>query len=801
MAEVFGILPPDISGEPPSPTLPTSPGPRRQPLQVDRDLLSKKIVQMVDRDMDEREDRHQRRLARRAAVYGWQSQKDWPWPNAATVYLPIMQIANLKTRGTLENAIKSFRPVMEAKARKKENSGKEDAINRVLDYQFFGENPGEDLIDAYVTNFVEDEAAFLFANWVKESESYHDVRLFPPIADNPEAQLTLYLQQMFGPQAVASQKGSPWEWEVRYEEHPGEVKDCLVNFYVSQDERNIEAHIICRQTTHDGPCISVEDFEDVIFPARAANLQPPTASNPRGARYVARLTTVTKDTVRRRMADKTYDLLTADDWEKIEKGKSPVGTGTQPDEAKQQKDEMEGTYTERTTERDDLSQIVWFGREDVNGDGLEEDIIVWCLRDPDIVCKVVLLTEMYPGVPLRRPFSAKSFISIPNRVLGLSQSELLENIQSHMQTALEQHEDWGTITNTPFFTYRAASGMRPEPIRIEPAVGIPLDDPAGDINFPVWPTKDSAYALNTIALYQQFAERIQMFSDVSLGRVPMGRSSALRNVGSLTSLMGQADSRSEQVLRRLLSGLAEIFEIMHRLNRRFLPQRKEVRIIGVSEQGQDAYVTVDRSELDVDVEFEFKATLTNTNKQVLSQNLDQIIALAITPLAFQAGLADLESMYVLLTDKCKALDLEPDKYFKRPPQMPAGPKVLAEEVLDLILEDRFLEMMPVAQPLEGAINHLQKLMLHMSGPEKALFNPTQIQILDAWVEKLKQQVIQQQMMVAAMQQFQQQQGGGQQGNQNAVSGAPGPSGGAPSVQPNRPMDASINPGATNGGVM
>ena len=71
-----------------------------------------------------------------------------------------------------------------------------------------------------------------------------------------------------------------------------------------------------------------------------------------------------------------------------------------------------------------------------------------------------------------------------------------------------------------------------------------------NINIPLWPTKDSTFSINLITLLQQFVEMVEMQSQASYGRVPTGKASAFRTTGTTTALLGQSDSRAEQVLRR-----------------------------------------------------------------------------------------------------------------------------------------------------------------------------------------------------------------------------------------------------------
>ena len=700
-----------------------------------------------------------------------------------------MMIAKLKTEGTLQNALKSLRPMMQAKANQRRNNGKEQSINRLLDFQFFIENDGEGIIDAAVSNFVSDEAVFLFSQWVKETQIIHDVRVLPGLDPNQDeiSQLLMHLQDIFPTQIAQAMKDEDgYRWEVTFEDDNKDLRTAEVCFY-DTDDGKIEAAIVKPAITHDGPVVRVLDFEDVSFPVRSENLQPPSPSNPNGAPYFDISFTVNIDTIKRRVADHTYDLVTDEDMEKIEQSVSSAGSDSDQDLEKQQKDEHEGVIVS-SAGREDREGVMRFGRFDVNGDGLDEDVIVWLLLDSKIVVKAALLTEIYPGLPIRRPISHQSFIPTPNRVYGMSQDELLEALQDMNQVLMNQHIDWGTLTNTPFFVYRLSSGMKDEKILIEPGMGLGLDNPQTDFQIPVWPQKDSTYALNTMTLLQQFVQDIRGFSDMSAsGRVPAGKASAMRNVGTTTALLAQADVRSEQVLRRLFSAFKGVFAMMHRLDRRYLPDKKEIRILGQDAQGEDAYTEVERKELDAEVDFEFKATLMNTNKEALALALEKAIALTFTPLAMQMGVFTVEKGYNLLRDEYKALDLDPDLYIQRPPDPMPGPKLLAEEIISMILANE----MPQGGPLEAPQEHLMKLAQFMQSDNFGFMNVTQAQILKQWMLQVQQMMLQQQMMMQAMGQFagEGKPGGGGNGAQSAgnATGAMA----NPMVGPNQLLDESI----------
>jgi hypothetical protein len=710
-------------------------------------------MEKKERDIQDRHERYDLRTDRFRQLHGVLDHRDFPWKDAANFDVPIMMIAGLRTAASLENATKSMRPLMNAKAVSKVDKDKEERTNQLLDYQFFVENRGQNLLDDFTYNFVHDEAAFIFTPWVRETQTVHEIRVQPPLMPDEDhiAPLMMRLPAMFDQDPAAVQvvmkDDEGWDYEVEYTDKNNESAVARVEFYERDDDGKIEALIIKKIQTHDGPAPMVEDFEDILFPIRSANLQPPSLANPRGADYVIRLCNTPLDAIERGFKSGLYDLLTEDDMEKIRLGRSDIGSGSEIDQQKEQKDGPEKNSGIYAREFPDRQTLEYYGMWDVDGDGLEENVIFWVIDvgggNGGVLAKACLLSEMYPGVPLKRPIANASFIPIPNRVYGKSLDELLLSCQLATQTVFNQHIDWGTITNTPMFFYRASSGLKPEPIYIEPGTGYPLDNPQQDVNFPTWPTKDSSYTVNTITLLQQFAERIQMFSDVSLGRVPTGKASALRTMGTTMSLLQQADVRGEQVLRRFFVCLADTYDTMHRLNRRFLPTKKEYRVVGIPQAEEYQVIESAKEEVDFDTSFEFKGTLLNTNKQIVQQGLQQAVALLVSPLAMQAGIVTPEEVYNLFSDVLKASDLSVDRYMKKP-FMLTGPRISAEEVLAIVIKGGT----PVGSPLEPPEIHMQMLMKYLEDPEaQALMTPREQMIIQQWMQNVQMILVQQQMMM------------------------------------------------------
>src|SRR3990167_4812897 len=198
--------------EPEVPGTPTVPTRRRKRVfKINKQDLADHVIKNIELDLQARDERIQRRMARYQKLMGWlPGEKNWPWENAANFHVPIMMISSLKVESTLENACKSIRPMLEARALKRLDKSKERRINGILDYQFFCENEGEKRLDEYIKNYVRDEAVFSLTHYVRERQGYREIKGMPGLTpDDHIPQILKSLQVLYkdpGMNAVMTDK-------------------------------------------------------------------------------------------------------------------------------------------------------------------------------------------------------------------------------------------------------------------------------------------------------------------------------------------------------------------------------------------------------------------------------------------------------------------------------------------------------------------------------------------------------------------------------------------------------------------
>ncbi len=696
--------------------------PFKESIKVDQAEIFARVEHFYDQDMDDRDVDIAQRQQRYAKYRMWTEAEGGPWPGSSDVSLSDMTEKSMRLQDTLHNAVMSQRPPVIAKATHRANQPKEDTVATLLDYQFFEEARGETVVGEASEKFINDGVFTLFIPWIRERRKATRVLLFPGIPPDryPPDYFIEILQGAF-PQATvkAAKADQPWDFTLLQqrdtEAGDGEMITAEAKFYTAG--RQVKLVLKQEVTVYDGPLPRVLDYDDVFHPVRAANAQPPSASNPGGAAHFIIRDYPTKDEIRRLAKSGFYDLLTDEDLDTLDvKVRSKSGT-EEPEQ--QQKDDLAGKHEEVTDDKakshETLTRLICFDRYDIDGDGLDEDVMWWVILEMKRVVKARLLEEMYPTLPYThpRPIAEAALFPVPGRRVGMSMLELLEGLHDAAKTLMDQTIDANSMGIVPFGFYRPTSSMQSEVIRLAPGELYPLSDPSRDVAFPqIGNPQAQGMAINLMTMVQQMSERVSVVGDLQLGRVPAGKSAALRTTANMSLLAGQGEARPERILRRFFMGWCQCWTVMHSLNMHFLPKSKQIRISGPAKPGTDPYLEIgDRSMIAGDYRFTFTANALNTSKVQLQQTLQQLLGTYVNALAIQLGVSTPETIYNLLRDYGKSLGADPEgmRYLNPPRPDLFGPKLLAEEAMVLLLQGE----MPEGGPLEagGWAEHLQKVQM------------------------------------------------------------------------------------------
>lgn len=741
---------------------------RKSSLPIDKEEIGHRVFDFYTNDTQARTQFMDDRLQRYAKYRMWTERNSAPWEDASDIALPDLASNSLRMQDTLNNAVMGTLPPVSAEATLKEEKDKEDSVTNLISHQLFNDQNGEEMIGEMAECFINDGVFTVFLPWIREDREISDLRILPPIPDEqaPRAYFQESLQTEF-PEALSIEVDPKNSWDWKVQEAKGEP--ITVKFYTREKDKRVEMIIEQVVTVFDGPKPMVMDIDEVLHPWRAANLQIPGPSNPGGSSHVIITSFPTIDELKRLKKSGFYDLVTNDELEKLEN----VAMDRDNQEMKDQKDDLQGTEDNAQPKKEKghktLTRLICFDSFDIDGDGINEDVIWWVIKETKTVLKAKLLTEMYPANPPRRPFAEATMIPVKGRRFGISYLELGEAIHDVMKETMDMTMDSGTLANSPFFFYKSTSLQKPEVLTLDPGSGYPMGDPQNDIHFPNLPNSAQSFGINMITVLSQMEERLTMVGDLQAGKVPAGKSSALRTSGGINALLSQAEARPERILRRFFMGLTEVYNQVHELNQRFLREDKKIKILGTIDEGVDPYQTItDKGAIQGRFRFKFKANIFNTTKGNTQAALSNIMAVTVTPLALQLGISTPDTIYRTIKQWIQVWGQDPRDHANPPTPTADAQLIQAEEAVVSIMSD----VMPTGQPAEGFIGHLQKMSAFIQSEKLALLEQSQLQILTVYMQRIQlgaQQELQQQQLLEAAQQFAGQAGGEGGGGEGAAA--------------------------------
>mgnify|MGYP000002363483 CR=1 FL=1 len=732
-------------------------------------------------------------LQRYAKFRQWRDEaNDALWENSADAAVADLMTLSLRTQDTIHNAILNSRPALESSAVQEKDLNKQDGVDEILDYQLLEENGKQWLGDA-IDHFTNDGHATALVVWVDESRLTTETLTVDPIPEeiSPGEHFQRVLTQLFGQDgtfAPSRNVVNSWDWTVGIE---GEDTDIFASFYTDTDG-TLELDISKQTPRFHGPKVITKQRSQVLTAVAVENLQMPGPSNPQGAGHVILVDRPSILEIKELHSTGAYDELTDQDIKDLENTES-----WEENLQEQQKNIIGGESDMPTKGPEDHKRVTRLLVFDVMDLGRgPEDVVYWVIKEIKALAKKRRLFEAFPSRVPRRPLAEGQMIPIPGRRTGIGMLEIAEGLHDIRKQITDQVINLGNMMLSPWFFYRPSGVMKPEIIKLWPGEGYPLNDPKNDVFFPKIDAQGMSYGLNMLALNQQDQERVSMVSDLSLGRVPAGKASALRTVGGIERIVAQGDARPERIMRRFSEFMAQIWLQAHELNRTFLDKGKAFRIAFPVDPNKDPYREVQAKDLDATMEFTFSAGVLNTSKEALQQSLGQLMSIYLSEIGVMTGVTTPNTVYSLFRDFAKSLGQDPNKYI----QPPEGRETITfQEALLEIMDGR----LPKGFPAEGPEQHLTMLAEFFEDEQFAFLSPEAVEVFKEWtvqVQGILAQLQEQQQLAQAAEQLQA--GGRPGGGSDGGAGGGQPQNPQPaSPGPNELIDKSLPVGAGGGGAL
>jgi hypothetical protein len=298
-------------------------------------------------------------------------------------------------------------------------------------------------------------------------------------------------------------------------------------------------------------------------------------------------------------------------------------------------------------------------RYDIDDDGIDEDLVAWVEEHTNQVLRLTYLERVGPGG--KRPFTIKLFT--PE---GKGLGELLYGLNNEIDYIHNQRLDYGTIQNLPFFFYRAASGLNPIELKLGPGMGIPVDDPQGDVMFPRL-NGGTAYGFQEEAQVNSYINKIGIPEFAFASNTGQG---ATRTATGTAALVSELNANIDEHIEAYQDGFKRNLYILDLQCQDLLPLGLVIRVAGVD--GKDIYKRFENREaIRFATDFELSANSINSNKAIERETAQMLLQQLANPIALQTGVTTQINLYNAYKNLLQKFDVKDiDAYITKPADAP-----------------------------------------------------------------------------------------------------------------------------------
>lgn len=411
-------------------------------------------------------------------------------------------------------------------------------------------------------------------------------------------------------------------------------------------------------------------------------------------------------------------------------------------------------------------------KKDIDGSGINTDIVVWVHPDTGTLLRATFLHRINSKTK-KRPYAKADFYVREGQTYGIGLIELTYSICKEIDALNNMALDFGLLSSMPFGYYRAGSSLTQASIPIEPGSLIPLDDPSS-VLFPNIGARHS-FSMQYLQFLYSIIERLTGINDLTLGVI--AGQGVTRTASGVNALMSESNANLDIFLRRLNRAMKKVFKYTFAMVQAKMPPGLEFRVLG--DHGNEYFRQVKtRDEIAGDYDFDLEPNSANSNPQLRLQAATQVLQITSNPLDIQLGIITPLQRYEAIKSYLVALGI---KDFGKYVNKPQGQQRIftPEELANRVLAGVDTQLTP-DQDLQGFSTYVDQIvnnddLLGQFSNEQAMALVAKQREAQQMMEALKQ-------MAAQQANVQQMRTNGQQSmNQTAQGGPPAQAGGAPEI--------------------
>lgn len=455
-----------------------------------------------------------------------------------------------------------------------------------------------------------------------------------------------------------------WNWDVKYVKYVDVVTEAQLELPTfTTDEAGNDVAIPNTSTVErekevvrklfDGPSLSRVNIEDVVILGGEGDPQRADAVMQKQWLTASELWTL----VDRKIFDEEA-------VEKIIQSGSDTKDAATNGDLKQQRTNNSGiSQVDTDADLDRYEILESYVRLDVDGSGINSDIVTWSHRASNQLCRATYLHRINRAG--ERPFIKIDFFKRPGQTYGMGLIEVLYPLSRELDAMHNLRIDFGLISVMPTGFYRASSSVNPKKIQLEPGQLIPMDDPQRDVFFPNLGNR-TTFGLQEESAIQSMIERLTGVSEITLG-VVSGQQGASRTATGTRALIQEANANLDVHLKRLFLGWKQSLDyLVHMLQQR-VPSGLSFRVSG--EDGENYWRFIEnQQDIQGDFDFSMDPSSARSNPQVQQELANQIMQLTANPLDIQLGIITPGNRYNAMKNFLRSAQIKDFSKFITKPQ-------------------------------------------------------------------------------------------------------------------------------------
>ena len=555
--------------------------PRKPALKKsERDAIAEMVVEDFKRDWDSRTEWRQER---RDLVDRYRMKpiaKDDPFEGCANVRLPTTMIAVHATQARMMASIHGNDPAVKIKGVNAFGRDNKNQAETLMHWDARVRDGGDFKLLYRVTHSVCSEGARpIYTYWDRDSRFVQDTIL-------------VYINELTG-EIMSDGAGNP----VPVDEAQPQIQ--------LEDGTTARAamKVIERESiVYDAPRSIDLDPEDFLVPYDAKGVQWPDSA------HVMMIERETFNRIKQKKRNGKY-YLTRNELKDILSFARTGGDAEEDEKSEydQSLDDIEGKQevSKPRLPEQPLRWVRWFGRYDLNNDGIDEEVIFLVQPDTRILGWWAYLDDVYQHG--KRPFAYPRFRLQPGRFDGFGLGQILKSIDDAVNALFNIALDWGKINNVPYFFY--IPGMiEDERIKLKPGEGIPFRG-KGSVEFP-GRTGSIDFAIQLLGVLQSYIERVTLVSDETVGRQSEIAKTRATKGGTL-AILGEGNIGFELGNRLVLDEIEEMYVQRFQLYQQYMPDNMEIAVLEGEEWSPRQ---LNRDNIRGQYQFEIEADAVSGNK-------------------------------------------------------------------------------------------------------------------------------------------------------------------------------------------